>query len=55
VDVLAMGPEGGWHECANADSAPIGVEQAVALVAQRTAELCSSNSSQSNSRCAPRV
>ena len=39
VDVLVMGPEGGWHECANANRTPIGVEQAMVLVAQRIAQL----------------
>ena len=34
-DVLVMGPENGWHECKNANGAPIDAGQASRLVDDR--------------------
>ena len=39
VDVLVMGPEGGWHECSSQSGARITIEAASALVEARLREL----------------
>ena len=39
VDVLVMGPEGGWHECSSQSGASITIEVASALVEARLREL----------------